>query len=331
VSGRAAEAVGVVRVSVLCAPLRVKGSCWAVMAAHAPAGHRLRPGDVERFQTLAYVVASAIENQMLSDELAGRDPFRLAARGRDRSLKKDLETALRQEQFRLVYQPVVDLQSGGVAGAEALLRWDHPDLGRLCPADFIPAAEESGLIVPLGEWVIRQVCEELTTWTTRRVSVNISPVQLTGSDLPMVVAAALARSGLDPDQLVLEITETALISDQDRAARALWDLKRLGVLISIDDFGTGYSSLSYLKHFPVDSVKVDRSFIAGLGRDPDDAVIVSAVVHLARALGLATVGEGVETRRQALELKHLGCDLGQGFFFHRPGPAGEALGKILSE
>jgi EAL domain-containing protein (putative c-di-GMP-specific phosphodiesterase class I) len=219
----------------------------------------------------------------------------------------------------------VRVDDGAIIGAEALVRWAHPERGLLEPAQFIPLAEESGIIVPIGRWVLEEASREAAHWhgngNQPSVAVNLSARELARPDLVDAVARALADSGLDADRLWLEITESVLMDDADLAVEALGRLRALGVHLSIDDFGTGYSSLSYLRRFPVDSLKVDRSFVAGLEDDPGDAAIVEAVVSMAHSLGLSVVAEGVETGAQLGRLKTLGCEAAQGYYFAAPAPA----------
>ncbi len=234
----------------------------------------------------------------------------------------ELRRAMAEDQLRLHYQPVVDLGSGQVVGVEALLRWQHPTRGLVLPAEIIDIAEETGLIVPIGEWVLYAACEQLARWHVTHpdltMAVNLSGVQLGRIDLVRRVASVLDATGIDPTKLSLEITESVLMSDAEDALGMLLDLKALGVQISIDDFGTGYSSLSYLKRFPVDVLKIDRSFVDGLGNDPDDLAIVQAILALAWALGIDTIAEGVETEAQRDVLHGLGCRHAQGFLLGRP-------------
>ncbi len=249
-----------------------------------------------------------------------------AAAGAAERLRREAELrrGIEQGELRVHYQPIMSLDDG-VVGAEALVRWEHPELGFQSPADFLPLAEESGLVVPLGWEVLRQSCQQLAGWRKElpdasdlRVSVNLSPRQLMQDDMVMRVEAALDDSGLDPTALSLEITEVGMVMDTETAATQLRRLREMGVGVSIDDFGTGYSSLLQLRKLPVDTLKVDRQFVDGLLTDPDDAVIVSASISLAIALRLKVVAEGVETAEQAEELRRLGCDLGQGFLWSRP-------------
>ena len=221
---------------------------------------------------------------------------------------------------------MIALADGSCIGVEALLRWQHPERGLLAPAEFLPTAESSGLIVPIGAWLLEEACRAAVDWraslpqTQFRVSVNLSARQLAHHDVGTVVSTALERTGLDPDALCVEITETILMEDVDAGVSAVRALKALGVRPAIDDFGTGYSALGYLRKFPIDEVKIDRSFVERLGTDPDDAAIVAAVVSLGHALGVTVTGEGVETRSQLEELRALGVDAAQGFLLSPPQP-----------
>ncbi|HVA03696.1 MAG TPA: EAL domain-containing protein [Acidimicrobiales bacterium] len=244
----------------------------------------------------------------------------------------ELHRALERDELEIFYQPMVDLHSETMVGMEALVRWHHPTRGLLLPGEFIPLAEDSGLIVPLGAWVLRQACRQAASWDSRRIaagenpgllniSVNVSAQQLADSTFPRQVASALAESGLDPDKLWLEITESTLMSTGDASATALAALRALGAHLEIDDFGTGYSSLSYLKRLPVETLKVDQSFVDELDCDADDVAIVRAIVGLGDSLGLAIVAEGVERRAQANALLALGCSIAQGYLYGYPQPA----------
>lgn len=239
-----------------------------------------------------------------------------------------LRTALAEDRLRLHYQPIIDLTSGAAVGVEALLRLDDPDRGLLGPAPFVAAAEESGLIVPVGRWVLEQACREAASWEQAggagglaKVSVNLSARQLNRPDLVDTVVAVLERSGLNPDRLVLELTETALGEAGETTIQQLVRLRGLGINLAIDDFGTGWSSLTYLRQFPVTSLKVDRSFVAGLVDDSGDRAIVTAVIRLGQALDLTTVAEGVETQEQLEALQQLGCEQAQGYHLGRPSSA----------
>jgi EAL domain-containing protein (putative c-di-GMP-specific phosphodiesterase class I) len=236
-----------------------------------------------------------------------------------------LRRALERAELRLHYQPEIDLGTGEASGFEALLRWEHPVRGLLGPSAFMPLAEETGLIVGIGEWVLREACTEARRWPeSLTLSVNLSARQLAQQDLVATVRRALAETGMDPARLCLEITESAVMESGAATTAQLRALKSLGVHLAIDDFGTGFSSLAHLRRFPVDVLKIDGTFVAGLGREPQDASIVAAVISLAHALDLETVAEGVETDEQLEILKELGCDLAQGYLFARPAPPEEA-------
>jgi predicted signal transduction protein with EAL and GGDEF domain len=272
---------------------------------------------------------------------AGRGTFRFFEPEMDRKLQErqrlvqDLRTALTRNELQLHYQPFVTAETGATSGCEALLRWHHPEHGMISPAEFIPLAEESGLIVPIGAWVIDQACQEAAGWpATHRVSVNISPVQFRSRVLPEVILTALSRSGLAPSRLEVEVTEAVLIDDANAALDILRQIRGLGVRIALDDFGTGYSSLSYLRRFPFDKIKIDRSFVQELHTRHDSQVIVRAIRDMAQGLGMTVTAEGVETVEQAERLRRTGCEELQGFLYSRPKPAGELFlredGKRLS-
>jgi diguanylate cyclase (GGDEF)-like protein/PAS domain S-box-containing protein len=242
------------------------------------------------------------------------------------AMHSNLRRALDTGQFVLHYQPQFEIASGRLVGAEALLRWNHPTLGLVSPGRFIPVAEESGLIVPIGEWVLREACREAAHWqrqgmTDVVVAVNLSALQFKRGEIEVSVTRALDESGLDPALLELELTESILIHDTENVLATVMRLKHMGLKLSIDDFGTGYSSLAYLKRFKVDKLKIDQSFIHDLAKDPDDAAIVRAIVQMARSLGLRTIAEGVEDRHVLDHLRLYRCDEAQGYFFSRPVPA----------
>jgi diguanylate cyclase (GGDEF)-like protein len=241
--------------------------------------------------------------------------------GRGRlALRQSLREAIGTDQLRVVYQPIIELETGRRTGFEALLRWEHPGLGPVSPLEFIPVAEDTGLILPIGEWVLREACATLARFEPdTSIAVNLSPRQLMQQDLPAVVGAALLESGVDPQRLTLELTESILVEDSEMVGVTLAELKKIGVRLGLDDFGTGYSALGYLKRFPFDIVKVDRSFVRGLGEDAGDSAIVGAVLGMARALGMEVVAEGIETETQLACLRELGAEYGQGFYFARPG------------
>ena len=243
-------------------------------------------------------------------------------------MANSLRQALERDQLRVVYQPVVDLASGRVVSVEALLRWTHPDHGDISPERFIPVAEGTGMIAPLGSFVANAALAQLKAWRDAglrdlTISVNVSARQLSRPEFVGDIAEALARNGVPPEALVLELTETAVMQSPERMRRMLAQLAELGVRIAIDDFGTGYSSLAYLKQFPIHSLKIDKSFVAGVPEDPDDMAIVRAVIAMGRALGLQLVAEGVETEAQHRFLSGEGCHLGQGWQFGRPLPPDE--------
>jgi len=243
-----------------------------------------------------------------------------------RLLEMDLRRALLTREFQVFYQPLINVRSGAVAAMEALIRWRHPERGMISPAEFIPLAEQVGLIVPIGAWVLLQPCRDAVSWPVDvKVAVNLSPVQLGNRTLVRDVAAALDETGLAPARLELEITETAMLEDTDATLATLRQLRALGVSIAMDDFGTGYSSLSSLRRFPFDKIKIDRSFIEGLGSNGDSDAIVGSIAGLCGKLGMATTAEGVETQEQLALIRQIGCTEVQGFLFSRPVPAGEVL------
>ncbi len=253
-------------------------------------------------------------------------------------LEADLRRAIERGQLRVYYQPEVELRSGRMVGVEALVRWQHPERGLISPAEFVALAEDTGLIVPIGRWVLEEACRQGQRWLAYRrrgeppllISVNLSARQFAQPDLAEQVQQALQGSGLPAAHLRLEITESAVMADAEPAVRTLQALKELGVGLAIDDFGTGYSSLSYLRRFPVDTLKIDRSFVSALGKDKHAIVIVSAVVALAHTLGLNVTAEGIETAEQLARLRAVGCDRAQGFYFSPPVPA-DAIEGVLKD
>jgi diguanylate cyclase (GGDEF)-like protein len=260
----------------------------------------------------------------------GRGTYRFFEQAMDarartrRELELDLRSALHAGEFVLNYQPIVDVRTGDVTTFEALVRWHHPRRGLISPADFIPLAEATGLIVPLGEWVLRKACSDAASWSRPvRVAVNLSPAQFKHRTLVQSVVSAVATSGLAPDRLELEITESVLLQDSEATLAILHTLRDFGVRISMDDFGTGYSSLSYLRSFPFDKIKIDQSFVRDLATRDDCVAIVRAVTGLGNSLGIATTAEGVETTEQLELLRQHGCGEVQGFLFSRPRPAAD--------
>ena len=248
------------------------------------------------------------------------------------SLETELRRALERGEFALHYQPLVNLPGARIEGAEALLRWPQSDRRLLPPAEFIPIAEDTGLIIPLGEWVLLEACAQAQAWQARhaglRVAVNLSARQFRQKDLIGMIERVLGETGLAPGLLELELTESMLMHHAEETVRILERLNEMGVRLAIDDFGTGYSSLSYLKRFPLHTLKVDRSFVRDISTDPDDAAIVTAIVAMARSLGLNVIAEGVETEEQAAFLSSLACHQAQGYYFGRPMPAGEFAARL---
>jgi predicted signal transduction protein with EAL and GGDEF domain len=267
----------------------------------------------------------------------GRRVFRFFEPGMDarlrarRALESDLRKALSAGEFELYYQPLVTLETGVISGFEALLRWHHPVRGMVAPAEFIPVAEEIGLIVPIGEWVLHQACAEAAAWPDDlKVAVNLSPVQFKKGNLPQLVLATLASTGLPAARLELEITESIFLANSETNLATLRRLRVLGVGISMDDFGTGYSGLSYLRAFPFDKIKIDRSFISELGESTDCMAIIKAITNLGSSLGIPTLAEGAETEKQFAQLREAGCTEMQGYSFSRPVPAREIAGLLSS-
>jgi EAL domain-containing protein (putative c-di-GMP-specific phosphodiesterase class I)/ActR/RegA family two-component response regulator len=250
-------------------------------------------------------------------------------------LERDLRNALERDEFLLHYQPQVDLRTGRIVGMEALIRWNHPELGMIPPLRFIGLAEETGLIVPIGAWVIRTACAKAMAWQRAglghlRIAVNLSARQFGQRDIVQSIATVLEETGLSAGCLEIELTESMVMTEVERAIGILRELKTLGVQISIDDFGTGYSSLSYLKRFPIDVLKIDQSFVRDITVDPDDASITLSIFSLAHSLKLYVIAEGVETEAQLSFLRHHHCDEIQGYYFSRPVPAA-AFEQLLKQ
>jgi EAL domain-containing protein (putative c-di-GMP-specific phosphodiesterase class I) len=240
-------------------------------------------------------------------------------------MENDLRRALEREEFRVYYQPIVALENGQLAGFEALVRWQHPERGFINPGDFIPLAEDTGLIVPLGQWILQQACQQICKWQWQSpanrllfMSVNVSGKQVGQADFVSQIQQVLLETGLDPRHLKLELTESAVMENAERAVSLLQRLKGLGLQLSVDDFGTGYSSLGYLHRFPLDTLKIDRSFIGRIDEADENIEIVRTVVTLAENMGMDVVAEGVETLGQLVQLRKLKCQYGQGYLFSRP-------------
>ena len=255
---------------------------------------------------------------------------RVRARARTES---DLERAVEEREFRLLYQPQINLHSGEIVGLESIIRWDHPERGVIEPSEFLWLAEETGLITRIGEWSLRQSCLQARAWGVRsgrplRVTVGLSARQHRDPDLVDLIERVLTETRTDPAALCLEITESVAVDDAETAIATLHRLKHLGVRLSIEEFGTGNSSLGSLKRFPLDMLKIDRSFVLGLDSDPEDTAIVTAIVNLAHSMGLETVADGIETKAQVELLRELGCETGQGHYFARPRPS-EAIAELL--
>ena len=255
---------------------------------------------------------------------------------RQLTIESELREALRTRQFHLVFQPVLSLDTGAAVGLETLLRWNHPDLGAVGPAEFIPIAERSGLVIPIGEWVLREALRQLARWRSDRrvdpdlwIAVNVSAAQLCHPDAVRGIMAAIHEAGVPPKLVHIEITESVLIDRVDKVIEAMATFRDLGVHVSLDDFGTGYSSLSYLNRLPINTVKIDKSFVLGLGEDGHDTTIVRAILALAATLGLNVIAEGIEDEPQLQFLRDLGCDFGQGFLWSRPLRADEMLAWLL--
>ena len=250
-----------------------------------------------------------------------------------RDLERELRDALRNGEFELYYQPLLNLETDQISGCEALLRWNHPTRGMILPADFIPVAEEMGLIVPIGEWVLREACAEAATWPVNlKIAVNVSPAQFKSPALMSVIVSALATSGIAPQRLELEVTESVMIQDSEAAFATLGQLHGLGVRIALDDFGTGYSSLSFLRKFPLDNIKIDRSFVYELADASEDSrAIARAVIRLAVTLGKTTTAEGVETVEMLESVRAEGCTEMQGYYFSRPQTSSVIAGMLLTQ
>jgi len=293
-------------------------------------GVAVYPDDGRDFETLR----QRAEVAMYQAKQAGRHTYCFfdSAMNQEASehlaLRNGLHRALERSELVLHYQPQIDLRNGRVIGVEALLRWQHPERGLISPARFIPVAEDSGLIVPIGNWVLQEACRQAAAWDREglppiTMAVNLSAVQFMQGRVEQAVQGALKDSGLPPHCLELELTESILIQNTEQVLATLKRIKHLGVKLSIDDFGTGYSSLAYLKRFDIDKLKIDQSFVRDVVEDPDDATIVRAVIEMAHSLSLKTIAEGVETAQVAEALKAYGCDEVQGYYYGRPMPTDE--------
>jgi predicted signal transduction protein with EAL and GGDEF domain len=267
---------------------------------------------------------------MYAAKSAGRRTYRFFEPNMDaevkarRRLESDLRQAISGGNLDVYYQPCLSLQSNEITGCEALVRWRHPERGMVSPAEFIPIAEETGLVNQLGEWVLTTACREAASWPSDiKLAVNVSPVQFKSGTLALKIMAALAASGLSASRLELEITEAVLIRDDETALAILHQLRAIGVRIALDDFGTGYSSLSYLQRFPFDKIKIDRCFVNDIGEPGGSSSIVQAVVNIAAARNMTTTAEGVETEEQQRLLRMLGCSQMQGYLFSPAKPAAE--------
>ncbi|HJV46322.1 MAG TPA: EAL domain-containing protein [Bacillota bacterium] len=304
----------------------------------ASIGISLYPYDGDDVETLV----SSADSAMYRAKKKGRNQFEWAKAEvhagsyEQLALENNLRKALQREELLLYYQPQVDLNSNQIVGLEALLRWEHPEFGIISPADFIPIAEESGLILPIGEWVIRTACLQNKKWQQEgykpvRVAINLSARHFLQRNLPAKIAAILEETGLSADLLELEITETVLMQDYQMASDILKQLKDMGIHLSIDDFGTGYSSLSYLTELPVDALKIDRSFIKDMENNSSSKAVTYAIISLAHHLNLKVVAEGVETEAQLSYMKEKQCDMMQGFLFSKPIPPHELTRLLHNE
>ena len=254
------------------------------------------------------------------------------------SIEQELQAGLERGELRLFYQPLVSLDTGDMVGAEALIRWEHPERGLLSPDKFLPVAEESGLIVQVGAWAVGEACRRLRDWDRRNggpsafgLAVNLSARELTHPDVVTTVLNAVRRAALEPSRLTIEVTESTAMADRDSGFRALRELSDAGVRIAIDDFGTGYASLDHLREMPADILKIDRSFVAGMAANSPDSALVAAAIAMGRALEMEVIAEGIETSEQVADLRELGCPLGQGYLFARPLPPEELDGLLETD
>ncbi len=310
-------------IAALSAPFEVQGHHVSIGVS---IGIAMAPGDGD---TADQLIKNA-DMAMYQAKEAGRGTYHFFEAGMDakmqerRALELDLRKAIENDELELYYQPLIRLETDEISGCEALIRWQHPTRGLVPPADFIPLAEEIGLIGVIGNWVLNRACADAMTWPAHiKVAVNLSPLQFKNNALVLQVIGALGKSGLPGTRLELEITETVMLHDTESTVAMLNDLRAIGVRISMDDFGTGYSSLGYLRKFPFDKIKIDRSFIQDLAGNPDSIAIVRAVANIGNALGMATTAEGVETEAELAQLRHEGCTEVQGYLFSKPRPAKE--------
>jgi EAL domain-containing protein (putative c-di-GMP-specific phosphodiesterase class I) len=322
---------------------RVAAVCAEKLLQAVRQAHRIDDHDVHATASIGIVVypddgadAEALlknaDFAMYQAKDGGRDGYQFykEALNADATLRQaleiDLRHAIERNEFALYYQPKMHLASGAIAGVEALIRWRHPVRGLVSPANFISIAEDSGLIIPIGRWVRQEACRQAQAWADAglppiRLAVNISAVELGARDFVTSVRRTLAETGFDPKLLEFELTETFLMQDSISTETVLQAVKELGVKLALDDFGTGYSSLSYMRRFPIDTLKVDQSFVRDLTTNADDASVVSAVIHMGKSLHMRVVAEGVETREQLEFLEELECPEAQGYYFSYPLPA----------
>jgi len=287
----------------------------------------LRPIDPE--QALRAAESALYEAKAGSTRWAMFDPATAQAQARSRRLEADMRLALAERQFFLLFQPQINLATGRFVGAEALLRWRHPELGLISPGEFVPIAETSGLICEIGRWVLMEACIEASKWPHGIVAVNVSPIQFERSDVEAEVRLALVASGLPKSRLCIEITESTFLDDNARSKEKMAALRAAGVALALDDFGTGYSSLSYLADLPLDKLKIDQSFVRRLTRDSGVMEIVKGIVSIAHGLGLEIVAEGIEGEAEMEALQHLQCETGQGYLFGKPQPSNEMLANHM--
>jgi predicted signal transduction protein with EAL and GGDEF domain len=300
-------------------------------------GCALLTGNVELAEEILRNAQFALKRAKLSGRTQVYEPNQAQAARRRFSIETELRRAIEGDQLTLAYQPLIDLPTGQVSGFEALARWEHEERGQISPTEFIPVAEESGLIMALGRWALDTAARTLASWDDKTgrqlpltVGVNLSAIQIARDDVASAVSGALNSSGIAGNRLTLELTESAIIQDPQRATRVLEALKGLDAKVAMDDFGTGYTSLSYLQRLPIDTLKIDRSFVADMLGDGDSVAIVRAILSLAEALGLATTAEGIESEELAKALTELGCSHGQGFYFSPPLEADAALDYWLA-